>query len=52
MGVSSVLPSTEGSNGWRVHFEISDDKGKTWKMVGPLWMPSYLSPPKIVKREV
>ena len=28
--------STEGSNGWRVHFEISDDKGKTWKMVGPL----------------
>ena len=28
--------STEGSNGWRVHFEISDDKGKTWKMAGPL----------------
>ncbi len=28
--------STEGSNGWRVHFEISDDKGKSWKMVGPL----------------
>ena len=28
--------STEGSKGWRVHFEISDDKGKTWKMVGPL----------------
>lgn len=28
--------STEGSNGWRIHFEISDDKGKTWKMVGPL----------------
>ena len=28
--------SSEGSNGWRVHFEISDDKGKTWKMVGPL----------------
>ncbi len=28
--------STEGNNGWRVHFEISDDKGKSWKMVGPL----------------
>jgi alpha-L-rhamnosidase len=28
--------STEGSKGWRVHFEISDDMGKTWKMVGPL----------------
>lgn len=28
--------STEGSEGWRVHFEISDDKGKSWKMIGPL----------------
>ncbi len=28
--------STEGSNGWRIHFEISDDKGKTWRMVGPI----------------
>lgn len=28
--------STEGSDGWRVHFEISDDRGKTWKKVGPL----------------
>lgn len=28
--------STEGDMGWRIHFEISDDKGKTWKMVGPL----------------
>lgn len=28
--------STEGASGWRVHFEISDDKGKIWKMVGPL----------------
>lgn len=28
--------STEGSQGWRIHFEISDDKGKTWKKVGPL----------------
>lgn len=28
--------STEGSPGWRVHFEISDDKGKTWRKVGPI----------------
>lgn len=28
--------STEGSGGWQVHFEISDDMGKTWKMVGPI----------------
>ena len=28
--------STEGDDGWRVHFELSDDKGKTWRMVGPL----------------
>lgn len=28
--------STEGEKGWRVHFEISDDRGKTWRMVGPL----------------
>nr|WP_320058333.1 family 78 glycoside hydrolase catalytic domain [uncultured Bacteroides sp.] len=28
--------STEGSGGWRVHFEISDDMGKIWRMVGPI----------------
>lgn len=28
--------STEGEGGWRIHFEISDDKGKTWRKVGPL----------------
>lgn len=28
--------STEGAAGWRVHFEISDDFGKTWQMVGPI----------------
>ncbi|UEG52840.1 exo-alpha-sialidase [Mucilaginibacter daejeonensis] len=25
--------STEGKGGWRIHFEISPDLGKTWKMV-------------------
>lgn len=28
--------STEGDEGWRIHFEISDDLGKTWRMVGPI----------------
>lgn len=28
--------STEGSGGWRLHFEISDDRGKTWRKVGPI----------------
>lgn len=28
--------STEGAGGWRIHFEISDDNGKTWRKVGPV----------------
>lgn len=28
--------STEGEHGWRIHFELSADQGKTWTMVGPL----------------
>ena len=28
--------STEGKQGWRIHFEISDDDGQTWRMVGPV----------------
>lgn len=27
--------STEGEKGWRLHFEVSADSGKTWKMLGP-----------------
>ncbi|WP_258104717.1 exo-alpha-sialidase [Marinoscillum sp. MHG1-6] len=27
--------STEG-DGWKIHFELSKDFGKTWKMVGPI----------------
>lgn len=37
IGNRMICPSsTEGEQGWRVHFEISDDKGKTWKKVGPI----------------
>ncbi len=28
--------STEGSGGWRVHFEVTPDVGKTWRKVGPI----------------
>jgi predicted neuraminidase len=31
-----VAPSSKEDNGWQVHFEISDDFGKSWKMVGPI----------------
>lgn len=39
-----ICPSSrEGGPGWRIHFEISDDKGKTWKMIESL--PAELSVP-------
>lgn len=28
--------STEGSLGWRLHFEVTKDGGKTWRQVGPI----------------
>ena len=28
--------STEGSQGWRLHFEVTSDNGKTWRQVGPV----------------
>jgi alpha-L-rhamnosidase len=28
--------STEGDGGWKIHFEVTPDAGKTWKMVGPI----------------
>ena len=41
--------STEGDGGWRIHFEISDDKGKTWKMVGPV--EAEMSVPTALRKE-
>jgi alpha-L-rhamnosidase len=35
-GQRLIAPSSKEEKGWRVHFEISDDVGKTWKMVGPI----------------
>jgi alpha-L-rhamnosidase len=31
-----IAPSSTEGNGWKVHFEISEDKGKTWRKVGPI----------------
>ena len=31
-----ISPCSLEAGGWRVYFEISDDKGKTWKKVGPI----------------
>ena len=31
-----ICPSSTEHNGWRVHFEITHDKGRTWEIVGPI----------------
>lgn len=31
-----LCPSSTEHRGWRVHFEISRDQGKTWKVIGPI----------------
>lgn len=33
---SIVCPTSTENEGWRVHFEITHDLGKTWEVVGPL----------------
>ena len=39
-----ICPSSrEGKGGWRIHFEYSDDKGKTWKTTKSI--PAELSVP-------
>ncbi len=36
VGDKLISPSSTEGAGWKVHFEISGDKGKTWRMVGPI----------------
>lgn len=36
IGDTIICPSSTESNGWRVHFELTDKILKSWKMVGPL----------------
>lgn len=31
-----ICPSSIEHDGWRVHFEITEDFGKTWRIVGPI----------------
>lgn len=31
-----IAPSSKEGNGWKVHFEVTKDNGKTWTTVGPL----------------
>lgn len=31
-----ISPSSTEVGGWKLHFELSDDGGKTWRMVGPI----------------
>jgi alpha-L-rhamnosidase len=31
-----ICPSSTEGNGWKVHFELTADGGKTWKMAGPV----------------
>lgn len=49
IGNRIIAPSSTEVGGWKLHFELSDDEGKTWRMVGPLpaeegWMTSDLQP--------
>lgn len=36
IGNRMINPSSTEKGGWKFHFEISDDKGETWRYVGPL----------------
>ncbi|HSU49877.1 MAG TPA: sialidase family protein [Segetibacter sp.] len=36
VGKRLIAPSSTEDRGWRVHFELSDDYAKTWRMVGPI----------------
>ncbi|MEC8556682.1 MAG: sialidase family protein [Planctomycetota bacterium] len=31
-----LCPSSTENEGWRIHFEVSKDAGKSWKVIGPL----------------
>jgi alpha-L-rhamnosidase len=31
-----LSPSSTEGDGWKVHFELSEDRGKTWRKIGPI----------------
>ncbi len=45
-----IAPSSDERNGWSIHFEISDNHGKTWRKVGPINAPdsAYVIQPSIL----
>jgi alpha-L-rhamnosidase len=45
--------STEGGQGWQVHFELTPDFGKTWRKVGPINSPStyQIIQPSVLKHQ-
>jgi len=38
-----ICPSSTEKDGWKVHFEITDNFGKTWRKIGPIATTSELS---------
>lgn len=36
-------PSSTEGDGWKIHFEVTPDFGKTWKMVGPVENPNRIN---------
>lgn len=36
IGNKLICPSSTEGDGWKVHFEITEDWGKTWRKVGPI----------------
>ncbi len=48
IGKRMVCPSsTEGKDGWRIHFEISDDEGRTWRKTAPVAASDIIETEKI-----
>lgn len=35
-GNKLICPSSTEESGWKIHFEISEDWGKTWRKIGPI----------------
>jgi predicted neuraminidase len=35
-GKMLICPSSTEHDGWRIHFEITEDLGKSWRIVGPI----------------
>jgi len=38
-----ICPSSTEKDGWKVHFEITDNFGKTWRLIGPIATTAELS---------